>query len=159
MDSAAGAQPGLIAAYMTEDHRRLDGLRRAEAWWEFRGGLLRHIGLEEKILLPEARRRRGGSPLPDTARLRKDHGALATLLVPKPSPEVARAIDQILARHNAIEEGPDGVYAQCDALAGADAADVVERLRAAPAVPQNPYQDGPRVQAQVERVLAQLRAP
>ena len=150
--------PGPIEAYLQEDHQRLERLRRLGAWWEFRGGLLRHIGLEEKILLPDARRRRDGVPLPEAARLREDHGLLATLLVPPPSPQIAEAIERILAPHDALEEGPSGVYAQCDALAGEEAAALVERLRAAPAIPQRAHQDGPLVRAQVERALEILAA-
>ncbi|HUJ29221.1 MAG TPA: hemerythrin domain-containing protein [Myxococcales bacterium] len=148
--------PGPIEQYMQEDHERLDRLRRAGAWWEFRGGLLRHIGLEEKILLPDARRRRDGEPLPEAPRLREDHGLLTTLLVPPPSPPIEDAIDGLLVPHNAIEEGPAGVYARCDALAGVEAEAIAARLRTAPATPQRPHQDGPRVRAQVERALQVL---
>jgi hypothetical protein len=148
--------PGPIESYLQEDHARLDGLRRSGAAWEFRGGLLRHIGIEERILLPDARKRRGGEPLRLAARLREDHSALATLLVPAPSKEIDAAIDLILRPHNALEEGPGGVYAECDELAGAEAEAIAERLRATPATPQREYQDGPLVRAQVARVLEWL---
>jgi hypothetical protein len=148
---------GPIEAYMQADHQRLDALRQAGAWWEFRGGLLRHIGLEEKILLPDARRR-SGAPLQEAARLREDHGLLATLLVPPFSPEIGAAIDRLLLPHNAVEEGPGGVYARCDALAGADAEAVAARLRSAPQTPQRPHQEGPQVRAQVERALQAIAA-
>ena len=150
--------PGPIETYMSEDHQRLDRLREAGEWWEFRGGLLRHMGLEEKILLPDARRRRGGEPLPEAARLREDHGLLTTLLVPSPSPEIRAAIDRILGPHNALEEGPGGVYARCEALAGDEAAEIAARLRAAPATPQRAYQDGPQSRAWVEKALAAVAA-
>lgn len=58
---------GSIYRYLSDDHARLDdALRRAtsqpetiepSAYAEFRGGLLRHISMEEKILLPAARGR------------------------------------------------------------------------------------------------------
>jgi hemerythrin-like domain-containing protein len=61
---------GPIETFMTEDHTALDALlRRAdhengnvdrEAYAEFRERLLRHIAMEEKILLPLARLKRGG---------------------------------------------------------------------------------------------------
>lgn len=142
---------------MQGDHERLDALRRAGAWWEFRGGLLRHIGLEEKILLPDARRRIG-APLPEAARLREDHGLLATLLVPPFSPEIGAAIDRLLLSHNALEEGPGGVYARCDALAAGEAEAVAARLRSAPQTPQRAHQQGPQVSAQVERALRAIAA-
>ena len=62
--------PGPLTSYLVGDHTRLDGLlRRAmtaggavdrAASAEFRAGLLQHISLEEKILLPAAQRRQGG---------------------------------------------------------------------------------------------------
>jgi hypothetical protein len=148
--------PGPIESYLEEDHARLDQLRRSGAAWEFRGGLLRHIGIEERILLPGARKRRGGEPLRLAARLREEHSALATLLVPAPSKEIDDAIDVILRPHNALEEGPGGVYAECDELLGAEAEEIAARLRATPATPQRDHQDGPLVRAQVARVLEWL---
>ena len=148
--------PGPIEQYLQEDHRSMDELRSAGQWWEFRGRLLRHLGLEEKMLFPEARRIRGGQPLPEVARLHEDHGLLATLLVPPPTPQILEAIERLLAPHNLLEEGEGGVYAQCDALAGDRAAEIADRLRAAPATPQRAHQDGPLVQAQVQRALETL---
>ena len=148
---------GPIEKYMTEDHEALERLRRAGRLWEFRGGLLRHIGLEEKILLPDARRRKG-EPLREAPRLREDHGMLATLLVPPASQRILEAIETILVPHDALEEGPDGIYALCDELAAGDAAAIAERLRASPGIRQKPHEDGPLVRAQVERTLAALDA-
>jgi hypothetical protein len=64
--------PGAIEAFLTEDHARLRrALTRAESggpidpemYAQFRQGLLRHIAMEEKVLLPHARDRRGGEPI------------------------------------------------------------------------------------------------
>ena len=65
---------GKIHRFLADDHARLDRLlERAAAnpktvdpaaYAEFRAGLLRHIAMEEKILLPAAQRLRGGAPLP-----------------------------------------------------------------------------------------------
>jgi hypothetical protein len=67
---------------LERDHVRLDDLlTRAdaappsidrEAYDAFRAGLLRHIAMEEKVLLPEARRLRGGEPLEVAKQLRAD---------------------------------------------------------------------------------------
>ena len=64
---------GKIHLYLGDDHRRLDALlERAvadpqnidgSAYAQFRAGLLKHIGMEEKVLLPAAQKRRG-APLP-----------------------------------------------------------------------------------------------
>ena len=123
--------PGLLFCFLANDHERLDGLlRRAmteagavdcAASAEFRAGLLTHISLEEKILLPAAQRWQGGDPLPIAATLRRDHGALAALLVPTPTPAIIAALRTILAAHNALEEGAGGVYERCEQLAGAEA--------------------------------------
>ncbi|MBZ0119582.1 MAG: hypothetical protein K8H88_21505, partial [Sandaracinaceae bacterium] len=57
--------------HLIADHARLHALlQRAlasgfdpEPFAEFRAGLLRHIGIEEKVLLVAARRARGGEPI------------------------------------------------------------------------------------------------
>jgi hypothetical protein len=156
---------GVIASYLTTDHERLAAvLDRSErgrsveidrdAFAEFRRGLLRHIAIEEKILLPAASRARGGEPLPIAARLRLDHGALAALLVPTPTPAIVHALRFILARHNALEEGPDGLYATCERLAPARASALVAELRAAPEVPVAAHNDSPLAIPATRRALA-----
>jgi hypothetical protein len=156
--------PGPLFCFLANDHERLDGLlRRAmteastidrAAYAEFRAGLLRHISLEEKILLPAAQCWQGGDPLPMAAPLRLEHGALAALLVPTPTPALIAALRTILAAHNALEEGPGGVYGTCEQLAGAEADRLLARLEAAPEVPVAPYADGPQVMSVVRRALA-----
>lgn len=156
--------PGKIYRYLADDHARLDGLlQRAtihpdaiepSAYAEFRAGLLKHIGMEEKILLPAAQRARGGTPLPIAAKLRLDHGALAALLVPKPTASIIAAIRAVLEAHNPIEEGPGGLYEQCEELAGAEADQILDALRNAPRVKVNPYNDGPTVIEATRRALA-----
>lgn len=143
-----------IEAFMTADHERLDALLEkathgesidSDAFEKFRAGLLRHIGMEEKILLPFAKAKRAGEPLPVASVLRKDHGTLVKLLVPSPTLELCKRIREEIARHNAVEEGENGLYAICDELAknGNDADDLLATLRAAPAVPLAPHYDGP----------------
>jgi Hemerythrin HHE cation binding domain len=144
---------GAIEAFMTADHQRLDdlllqaeredGAIDSEVYARFRRGLLRHIAMEEKVLLPFARTKRGGEPLPIATSLRTDHGRIAKLLVPTPSHELIDELRAALGKHNALEEGPRGLYASCDALAGTEAADVVARLAVQPAVPAAKHYDGP----------------
>jgi hemerythrin HHE cation binding domain-containing protein len=145
--------PGKIYRYLADDHRRLeDALRRAtehtgainlEAYAEFRAGLLRHIGIEEKILLPSVQKARGGKSLPLASKLRLDHGALAALLVPTPTKSIINTIRAVLNGHNPLEEGPGGVYEQCEELAGSDADELFGNLQNFPAVKVAPYSDSP----------------
>jgi hypothetical protein len=157
------AIPGPLTGYLAEDHRRLDALFQSAsadphhidrtAYEQFRAGLLRHIGMEEKILLPAAQRLNGGTPLSMAAKLRLDHGALAALLMPTPTSAVIKTIHGILADHNAVEEGAGGLYELCDGLAGMEAEQLLAALRAAPGVAVMPHNDSPAVMNTVRRTL------
>lgn len=146
---------GPLSSFLSDDHRRLDTLFQSavrdpqlidgEAYDRFRAGLLRHIGMEEKILLPALQRLRGGTPFDHAARLRLDHGALAALLMPTPTTAIVATIRHILAAHNELEEGPGGLYAVSDELAASEADTLIARLRAAPVVRVMPCSDSPAV--------------
>lgn len=154
---------GPLRRYMTEDHARLDALLAtatagdafdAGAFERFRAGLLRHIGIEEKILLSDARARRGGEPLPRAARLRVEHAAIASLLVPTPTPAIAAELRALLDAHNAVEEGDGGLYDELDALAAGDAERLLERARAAVEPPMARHFDGAGVMRTAAEALA-----
>ncbi len=155
--------PGSIGSFLAGDHQRLANLLRragsrpgeidASAYAAFRAGLLKHIAMEEKILLPFAQKRRGGSPLPVAAKLRIDHGALAALLVPTPTPAILKTIERILEGHNAVEEGSGGLYETCDQLAGDQIEEILSRLRAARDVRTAPHVDGPHVMKAAKRAV------
>jgi len=142
---------GPIFQFLADDHARLGALlERAAAdlenvdyasYAQFRAGLLRHIAWEEKILLPAARRLRGGEALPIADKPRRDHGAFAALLVPTPTAAILAKIRTILEDHNALEEGPQGVYEICEALAQHEADDLLARMRALPEVKLAPHVD------------------
>jgi hypothetical protein len=131
---------GPIERFMVEDHARLDRLLDAalEAdgaidlglFAQFRRGLLRHIAMEERVLLPYARAKQGGRPLPIACSLRIDHGLISKALAGSPTLTGIRALCEILNQHNPLEEGPGGLYAICDGLAGEEAPAVVAQLRA-----------------------------
>jgi hypothetical protein len=123
---------------------------------------LRHIGIEEKILFPASQRANGGSPHPTVARLHRDHGALALLLVPTPTVDIVEEIRSILDGHNEIEEGNGGVYDACDRLLGDELEAVLERLRTYPPVKLAPHFDGAGVVRSAEdalRAVSQRRTP
>jgi hypothetical protein len=152
-----------ITDFLLEDHRRLEALLRSAvahanhvdqgAYDQFRAGLLRHIGMEEKILLPAAQRLRGGEPLPIAAKLRLDHGAIASLLMPPPTAAIIAKLRAVLKVHNTIEEGPGGLYETCDELAGSEAAQLLAKLQAAPEVTVLPGSDSPAVMPAVQRAV------
>ena len=154
---------GKIYRYLADDHKRLDALlERAMSdpvnidmpvYAQFRSGLLKQIGMEEKILLPAARRIRGGEPFPVAAKLRLDHGALTALLVPSPTPRVIAAIRTILKLHNPIEEDPGGMYEACEEPAGTETDQIFRQLQEAPEVKVLPHVDSPFVLEAARRAL------
>ena len=158
------SQDGPITRWLSADHARLDALLgRATAhpgtidsapYAEFRRGLLRHIAIEEKILLTAAQRAARGTPLAVAARLRLDHGAITALLVPTPTPTIVETLRNILDGHNAIEEGPDGLYAACDRLLSNEAEHLIAQMAAYPEPRVNPHNDAPEVLPAVERALS-----
>lgn len=143
---------GPISIYLEFDHERLDRLLEEacatpgqidlEAYGEFRKGLLRHIGIEEKLLFPAARKARNGEQIAEFDRLRRDHALLTSLLVPTPTEEIVARIRTILASHNALEEAPGGPYELCERIAGSD--ELLEQIRNAPEVRVRPFYDGHR---------------
>ena len=156
-------QRGELYRFMKSEHERLDQLlaqaiERAgagdnPAYENFRERLLRHIRIEERILLPMAQDRRGGEPLTIAPRLRLDHGALAALLMLPPVDHTFRAIRAVLDAHNPLEENESGVYEQCEQLAGSDAGALLERARATLRIPVSRWVDSAKVVASARRVL------
>lgn len=146
---------GPLFRYLSDDHERLDALLNhavdkpeaidMKAYTEFRQGLLRHIGMEEKIVLPAITRFQDGRQAEVAARLRLDHGALVALLVPPPTPAIVETIRSILSAHNPLEENEGGLYRLLDRLAGEEAGDLLEKLEGAPEVPALPHNDRPGI--------------
>ena len=159
---------GPISRYLADDHERLDrclnsavtpsGAIDQASYEEFRAGLLRPIGIEEKILFPASQRANGGNPHPTVARLHRDHGAMALLLVPTPTADLVAEVRSILEAHNEIEEGHDGVYAACDRLLGDELQAVLEQLKAYPPVKVAPHFDGAGTVRRAEDALSNCLA-
>lgn len=141
-----------ISRYLEADHERLDRLLAEatrdpaaidlERFGAFRRGLLRHIGIEEKLLFAAAKR---SSPSPELAaqfaRLRADHGKLTALMVPTPTPATVAEIREILAPHNEVEEG-EGTYVSCVALLSpAERAEMLAKMEQTAEPPVRPYYD------------------
>lgn len=168
VSAALNQWQGPITAYLCEDHQRLDGYLAAacatggsprtctvdvSAYDQFRAGLLRHIGLEEKILLP-AIQRLCGAPWPQAARLRLDHAAIAILLVPTPTAAIIATLRQIMTAHNVYEEAPDGLYATADRVLASESTAIVTALHATPVPHVLPFSDHASVMPAVHRMLA-----
>jgi hypothetical protein len=160
----AGARRGELYRFMKLQHERLDQLlaQAAErdgaacdaAYEDFRERLLRHIRIEERILLPMAQRNRGGESLAMAPRLRLDHGALAALLMLPPVGHTFHALRAVLDAHNPLEENKGGVYEQCEALASSEADTLLEHALATPRIPVSRWVDSPKVVTSARRVLA-----
>jgi hypothetical protein len=132
----------VLYQYLSGDHDRLDALLRSavaksgvidiDPYSEFRKGLPRHISIEEKIVLPAITRSQGGQKPALAERLRLDHGATVSLLVPPPTPSIIHTLRSIFAIHNPLEEGDGGLYELLDRLAGPETEKILDELKAAP---------------------------
>jgi|SRR5687768_8143675 len=136
--------------FLTRDHERLDKLLE-EDYGEFRRGLLRHISIEERVLFPELRRRRGVTEI--EKQLHRDHAALAALLVPPPTAVEIGQIKSILSIHNEIEEENGGLYEIIESLTGDELSALMERVHAIPEVPVMPNVDSPIVRSSIATLL------
>jgi hypothetical protein len=153
---------GPVHEYLARDHDRLDaflaaalredGTVDAEAYDGFRRGLLRHIGIEEKILFPLIRK--SGADLSVIEQLHRDHALLAALLVPPPSAAEIQAIRALLAEHNPREECAGGMYDIFEALSKVDGDALLKRVVETPPVRMNPNVDGPAIRDSIARLRA-----
>jgi hypothetical protein len=157
---------GPVHAMLSEDHARLDALLAQAtdsdaidpvAYAEFRGGLLRHIAMEEKVLFADVRARGAPELAALVKQLHADHAAIASLLVPPPTRELIATLRSVLAEHNPLEEGQGGLYDACDALVAEDAAAVISRMRGIPATRVSEHLDEPRIHEHIARMLAARR--
>jgi hypothetical protein len=154
---------GALYQYLFDDHGRLDKLlgqaiSKLDAidmgsYVEFRTGLLRHIAMEEKVVLPAIVQMRGGKPSPIADRLRLDHGALVALLVPPPTPSIVLTLCSILQVHNDLEEKDGGLYQTFEQLTGPDADLMLAEMKNIPEVPVLPYNERPSIIESTRRAV------
>ncbi len=144
--------------FLTRDHERLDALLQytiatgdAASYDEFRRGLLRHISIEERVLFPLLRARRGVTEIEQ--QLHRDHAAISALLVPPPTPVELKQIASILESHNVFEEEAGGLYELMEELAGDELAEVMARAHAIPEVKTVANNDSPVVRSSIEQLL------
>jgi hypothetical protein len=135
--------------FFANDHRRIDELLdkatadiksvNEEYYHRFRTGLLKHIKMEEKILFPAAQKANGNVPLPLAPKLRLDHGALTSLMVVPPTPDVIKVLYYVLEKHDFLEEEPGGMYDVCEKLTEGETAELLQQLEVVTEVPVHPY--------------------
>ncbi len=125
-----------------------------EAYGEFRKGILRHIAMEEKFVIPAILAARGGTPLHIARQLRLEHGAIAALLVPPPGKGIIESLQKVLAHHHQLEEGTGGLYESCERYAETEADKVLEQSKGLPEVPVLPHNPSPIAYEAAVRTLA-----
>ena len=150
--------------FFETDHRRIDALLdeatkvageiRQDTYHLFRTGLLKHIKMEEKILFPAAQKANGGTPLPLQAQLRLEHGALTSLMVVPPTPEVVKVLRHVIAEHDLKEEAPGGMYDACEKLTREETQSLLAQLAEATEVPVHPYNKADYALGAAKRALA-----
>jgi hemerythrin superfamily protein len=153
--------PAALHELLSRDHARLDalltallssdGVLDADSYAEFRSGLLRHIGIEERILFPEIRKHGGDTEL--ERQLHRDHAALAALLAPPPTRAEIEQIREILLQHNPLEEESGGLYERFEEMAGDALDELMNRVRAYPPVRLAPHTDTPLLRRSIEQLL------
>lgn len=155
-----------VHALLSQDHARLEALLAAalrpdgtidvESYAAFRSGLLRHIGIEERILFAELRGRSAMSEL--ERQLHRDHAALAALLVPPPGAKEIELIRAILSVHDPLEEEPGGLYERVAQIASDNLEDLMARINAFPEIPTAPHSDTPILRQSIEQLLREAEA-
>ncbi len=153
-----------LHAFFTQDHRRLEAIMAAafadpdaidhKLYDQFRAGLLRHIGMEEKILFVAAQAANGGEPLPIQGKLRLDHGALTSLMVIPPSTALKKVIMHVLDLHDELEEEPGGMYDACENLTAHQTQELLDRLAQVLATPVHPPNPSPKAIGAARRAMA-----
>lgn len=140
-----------IYDFFTNDHHRIEQILAdatkdinhidMELYEEFRKSLMKHIKMEEKHLFVYAQKANGGEQFPHQAQLRLEHGALTTLIVPPPSPELIKVLKHLLQQHDEVEEAPGGTYDICEKLTEEETTQLLAELKEVKEVPLHPHND------------------
>jgi hypothetical protein len=144
---------------MESDHRRIEeSLSRAlkgptldeGCYREFREVLLRHIGIEERVLLCGLKAAR--IDFAQAKAIHREHAAMGALLAAVPDTSLARELERLLVGHIDLEESPEGLFALC--RSGLSAQVLVVEAHAYPAVKPAPWSHARWMPRTVEAALA-----
>lgn len=133
----------LPSEFLTQTHEELRDLLdkslsvegvQLEPYEAFRTELLKHIGVEEHIVLPLVEER---SPQRFFAlkQIRLEHRAIGMLLALQPSGEIITVIRNLLKKHDFLEETPDTLYDILDDCCADDQPELLKRIREYPGLP------------------------
>jgi hypothetical protein len=160
------ANHGPVYEYLAQDHDRLGQLLNrtlsnpeaidTAAYEGFRAGLLRHVGLEERLLFPPGRQLGDDSVTAMINRLHQEHALFAAMLVPPPTVDLLTQLRELLDSHNAREEGPDGIYEVTERLAGETVDALAADLRAGAEARVAPHYDTELVHQNIRVLLSAL---
>lgn len=153
--------------FFTTDHRRIEGFLdeatnqadeiKLDLYNQFRAGLLRHIKMEEKTLFPAAIKANKGEIPGIIPRLRLEHGALTSLMVPPPTSSLIKVIRYVLEKHDLAEEEPGGLYEICEALTEGQTDMLLEKLAQTEEVPTHPCNPAPFALESAKRSLVRAK--
>jgi len=133
----------LPSEFLTQTHEQLRDLLskslsiqgvQIEHYETFRTELLKHIGVEEHIVLPLVEER---SPQRFFAlrQIRLEHKAIGVLLALPPTGEIITVLRNLLKKHDFLEETPDTLYDILDECCVADQPELLERIKDYPGLP------------------------
>jgi hypothetical protein len=94
--------------------------------------------MEERNVLPAIVEAKGGKPLLTARRVRLEHAALESLLIPPPSAGILSTLRTVLFQHHLLEDGPGGIYESCEQLLGSMSDEVLLECREIPETPPPP---------------------
>ena len=153
-----------IYNFLSKDHRRIEELfSRAtadpknvlkEVYHQFRVGLLTHIKMEENILFPYAKKANGGKHLPMVKQFRLEHGAVTSLMVNPPTPELIKVLSHVMDVHDFAEEKEGGLYEVLEKLTQAETAEIIDKLEKITEVPVHPHNEAEYALEVTKRTLA-----
>ncbi len=132
-----------------------DGEVDLQAFDRYRLRQLRHVAIEEKVLLPVLAGRASLSPAFQNG-LRKDHEAIVVLCVTAPDPDFVHDLQEFISWHQRVEEQPGGLFDLYDQQVGDDRG-VDKALAQLPAIALPSFATGAGVSVVVQQTLRQIR--